>query len=201
MVRHSLRSKLFIAIAALIVLAAATHTLWLTWVGGALVRDDDPSRADLAVVLAGDYYGHRIERAAELVKAGYVPAVLVSGPPYYAVHECDLAIDMMVRKGYPAAWFIAAPNNGLSTREEAAYLLGNMRRRSVRNFLLVTSTYHTRRAARTYRSVERQIGGPPFRTVGAPDEHFRPDSWWRDREGRKIVFFEWCKTAASVLGM
>ena len=59
------------------------------------------------MVLAGDFYGHRIVKAGELVRAGYVPAGLVSGPAgIYGMHECDLAIAFIVRQGYPADWFI-----------------------------------------------------------------------------------------------
>ncbi len=178
----------------------ATRAWWLSRLGYALIRDDGPARADIAVVLAGDSWGYRIAKGAELVKAGYVPAVLVSGPPMYATHECDLAIDMMVRQGYPAAWFIPFPNNSLSTREEAAMVLPELERRGIRSFLLVTSSYHTARAGRAYRALERRAGGPPFRVVAAPDKYFRPGSWWRVREAQKITLFEWTKTVAEALG-
>ena len=80
------------------------HALWLPWLGYLLIHDDGPAKADMAVVLAGDFYGHRIEKAAELVRAGYVPAALVSGPAgMYGNYESDLAIPYIVRKGYPAA--------------------------------------------------------------------------------------------------
>ncbi|MBZ5626003.1 MAG: YdcF family protein [Acidobacteriia bacterium] len=170
--------------------------------GHALIRDEGPTKAEIAVVLAGDDTGHRIEKGAELVRAGYVPAVLVSGPPYYDVHECDLAIAFAVRKGYPAGWFIALPNPTLSTRQEAWFILQELRRRAIHSFLLVTSDYHTARAARIYRAVERAMGGgPDMRVVAAPDEYFREASWWRNREGQKTVFFEWSKTLATALGM
>jgi hypothetical protein len=37
--------------------------------------------------------------------------------------------------------------------------------------------------------------------VAVPGEFFRPDSWWRNREGQKTAFFEWSKTFASALGI
>jgi hypothetical protein len=127
--------------------------------------------------------------------------VLVSGPPDYGVHECDLAIAMMVHEGYPAAWFIALPNESLSTSQEARTILGELQRRGVRSFVLITSTYHTARAARTFRAAERSMGsGPEFRTVAARDQYFDPDSWWRNREAQKIVLLEWTKTVTSVFG-
>jgi uncharacterized SAM-binding protein YcdF (DUF218 family) len=177
--------------------------LWLPVFGYALIHDDGPAKAELAVVPAGDAYGHRILKAAELVKQGYVPAVLVSGPAgVYGQYESDLAIPFAVRHGYSAAWFIPFPNFALSTREEAIAILGELRRRNVHSFLLVTSSYHTARAARAYRSLAAESGaGLTFRTVAAPAEFFLPDSWWRVRESRKIVFTEWSKTIAASLGL
>ncbi len=180
--------------------AALTHSLWLTWLGYGLVRDEGPAKADIAVVLAGDYSGHRVEKAAELVRTGYVPQVMVSGPQYFDIHECDVAIAAAVRKGYPASWFIPWPNSSHSTRDEADSILQELSRRGVHSFLLVTSNYHTARAARIYRAALARAGGPAMRVVAAKDENFHEDSWWRNREGQKIVFFEWWKTIATALG-
>ena len=193
-------------LAACLVLAAAAilgRSLWLPVLGYALVHDDGPAKADIAVVLAGDYEGHRIEKAAELIREGYVPAALISGPPgFYGGHESDYAIAYAVRQGFPAEWFIALPHSALSTREEARVVLAELRRRNVRSFLLVTSDYHSARARRIFLAAARAMGGgPAMRTVTAPGEFFRPDSWWRNREGQKTVFFEWSKTVATALGI
>jgi uncharacterized SAM-binding protein YcdF (DUF218 family) len=193
-------------LAACLLLAAAAllgRSLWLPLLGYALVHDDGPAKADIAVVLAGDSWGHRIEKAAELIREGYVPAALISGPPgFYGLHESDYAIAYAVRLGFPAPWFIPLPHSALSTRDEASVVLVELRRRNVRSFLLITSDFHTARARRIFLAAERQMaGGPAMRTVAAPDEHFRPDSWWRNRESQKTAFFEWTKTFANALGM
>ena len=201
MVRHRLRNFSLFTFLALVLAAWLSHALWLPWFGRALIRDEGPAKAEIAVVLAGDDSGHRIEKAAELVRAGYVPELLVSGPAYYDVYECDVAIAFAVHKGYPARWFIRFPNTTLSTREEASAILQELRRRGIHSFLLVTSDYHTARAARLYRSAAQAMGGGfEMRVVAAPNEYFREDSWWRNREAQKIVFFEWTKTVATVLG-
>jgi uncharacterized SAM-binding protein YcdF (DUF218 family) len=193
--------KILLALVVCGVLAAATHTLWLPWLGYVLIRDDGPAKADIAVVLAGGYTGSRLEKAAELVKQGWVPKVLVSGPPLFDVHETDVCIPMMMRRGYPASWFIACPNSALSTREEAWVILGELKRRQVKSFILVTSNYHSGRARRIYRAVERAMGGgPPFRVVAATDPFFDPADWWKNREGQKAVFLEWSKSLAAALG-
>ena len=193
--------KVLAAFAMVALLLAATHAWWLRAAGYALIFSQPPAKADIAVVLAGDYTGERIETAAQLVKQGYVPAILVSGPAgFYGHAECDLAIDYIVGRGYPRAWFIPFPNPSHSTAEEAVCVLAELRRRNIHSFLLVTSNYHTARARRIYLARERSGGGPPFRTIAAPGGYFRPDDWWRSREAEKIVFFEWCKTIAGATG-
>jgi uncharacterized SAM-binding protein YcdF (DUF218 family) len=197
--RPSFFLKFIVCIAILLALAAATHSWWLAALGRLLVRDEGPAHADIAVVLAGDYYGNRVVRAAELVKQGYVPNVLVSGPHMlYGFYECDLEIPFAVKRGYPESWFVRSPNQALSTREESAAILADLRRRGVHRFLLVTSDYHTARAARIYRRAAPDLD---MRVVAAPDEYFRADGWWRNREGRKIFLVEWMKTVANALGM
>ena len=157
----------------------------------------------MAVVLAGDYWGNRILTAAGLVHAGYVPAVLVSGPPgFYGGSECDFAIQFAIRKGYPAQWFIPAPHGVFNTQDETIALLEDLRRLNVHSFLLVTSNYHTARSRRLFLAAERRMGGGPgLRVVAAPDRFFTADGWWRNREGRKTALLEWFKTIAGALGI
>jgi uncharacterized SAM-binding protein YcdF (DUF218 family) len=197
--RSSFFLKFIVGVVVVLLLAAATHVWWLTALGRVLVRDEGPARADIAVVLAGDYYGNRVVRAAELVKQGYVPNVLVSGPNMlYGLCECDPEIAFAVRQGYPENWFIRAPNAAHSTREEAAAIVADLRGRGVHRFLLVTSDFHTARAGRIYRATAPDLD---VRVVAAPDRYFRADGWWRNREGQKVFLMEWMKTVANAVGM
>jgi uncharacterized SAM-binding protein YcdF (DUF218 family) len=203
-VAHRSRLARFLLIGVVLLIAAAlTRSRWLSWLGYALIHNDGPAKAEIAVVLAGDYYGYRIREAAGLVRAGYVPAALISGPCcFYGNYESELAIAFALRQGNAAQCFIPFPNSALSTKDEAAAILPELRRRHIRSFLLVTSDYHSGRAARIFRAAERAMGGgPAMRVVAAPDQYFRADSWWRSRQGQKIAFTEWCKTFATAVGM
>ena len=197
------RLRFFLLLALISVVLFLTRAWWLAGMAQALIDDERPDKADIAVVLAGDWWGGRILKAGELVRAGYVPLVLVSGPEgNYGFYESDLSIPFAVRHGFPADWFVALPNRSRSTKEEAAAVLPELRRRNVKSFLLVTSNYHTGRARRIYLAAERAAGGgPPFRTVASSDRYFQATSWWRTREGQKTTFLEWSKTVATVFGL
>ncbi len=193
--------KILLAMVALVAAAAITHALWLPWFAYALIRDDGPAKADIAVVLAGDYQGERVVKAAELLREGYVPAVLVSGIyGFYGRTESDLAIAYALSRGYPADGLISFPVRAHSTSEEVSLILPELRRRGIRSFLLVTSTYHTARSARDFLRIDKG-SGIAMRVVAAPTRSFQPDYWWRDRESSKMLLLEWTKTIADFFGI
>ena len=175
--RRSFLFKSSLLLLFLVVVAFLARNAWLPAVGSALVHDEGAAKADIAVVLAGDYWGHRLTKGAELVRQGYVPRVLVSGPPgFYGYNEADAAIHFATGKGYPAEWFIPLRHTGLSTREEADAVLDELRQRNIGSFLLVTSNYHTARARRIYLArgaASRWRAGFPGRRLRRPVLHYR----------------------------
>jgi uncharacterized SAM-binding protein YcdF (DUF218 family) len=101
-------------------LALVFHQALLAAAGSYLVRPGVPEKADIVMVLGGDGTGRRILGGAELVRQGYAPQVLVSGPgSAYGFHECDLAIPFAIRAGYPERFFRHMEHDGHSTRDEA----------------------------------------------------------------------------------
>jgi uncharacterized SAM-binding protein YcdF (DUF218 family) len=168
--------------------------------GEYLVQTDPLVKGDAALVLAGDWNGDRILKAAELSKQGYAPVVLVSGPTnLYGVNEATLAIDYAVHCGYPRDIFVPMISGAFSTREEVAFLGPALRKRGVHRLLIVTSDFHTRRAGKLFR---RDLGRDlEIYMIASPDRHFTPGGWWKDREGQKVLFFEWSKTIATFIGL
>lgn len=163
------------------------------------MRADEPARADAVLVLAGDSWGNRILKGAELVRQGYAPKVLVSGPDgEYGHYESDLAIPFAVEAGYPRSYFIPLPNSARSTLEEAHAVIPEMRRLGIKNVDLVTSSYHTRRAGGVFRHAAPDM---QFHVVAAPDRWFSVHGWWRSREGQKTVFLELTKTISGWFGI
>ena len=136
-------------------------------------------------MLAGDSYGQAYPLCGRSGAAGVRAANVVSGPPVFTTStSATRRSSSRPRQGYPAEWFLPLPNSALSTREEAVVVLDELQRRDVGSFLLVTSDYHTARAARIYRATMRKRGGgPDMRVVAAPDRWFHADGWWKSRKG------------------
>jgi uncharacterized SAM-binding protein YcdF (DUF218 family) len=184
----------------LLLVLAAVHEPLFRSVGYSLVETQAPTQADVIVVLAGGWRGERILKAAELVKAGYAPKVLVSGPmSLYGVNEADLAISLAARNGYDRSSFEPVYAPALSTMDEAHQFAPRLRQLGVRRILLVTSSSHTRRAAATFR---RELGNDvEVCVVAAKEKFFAPENWWHHREGQKTVFYEVSKTVAGWVGL
>jgi uncharacterized SAM-binding protein YcdF (DUF218 family) len=189
----------WLVIPGLLALVLLFHAAILAALGGYLVNAGPPHRADIALVLAGDSRGNRILKAAELVREGYAPKAIVSGPAgIYGFYECDLAIPFAAKAGFPDSYFIHAEHHATSTIEEAEALLPELRKLGAKTVLLITSDFHTRRSGKIFR---RAAPDKTFYVVAAPDPYFTPDGWWHSREGRKTFMFEWMKTVAEWVGL
>ncbi len=182
----------FVLVAAL---AVAFHATWFTWLGDYLVVDQPPCHADIIVVLGGDLQGTRVLKAADLCWQGYAPRVLISGAgDLYGTHESDLAIKWAMAHGYREDLFIPFRYPAQSTRDEEQAVARELRALQVKRFILVTSSFHTRRASLIFHQVAADL---TFCTVASPDRYFSPDGWWKNREGEKTFLFEWTKTIAN----
>ncbi len=188
---------------ALIVLAAAAWLFsksLLTALGSALVEDDGPHKADAILVLGGDEAGFRIMKGAQLAQAGYAPYVIVDGPKTLGGYESDVTIKYAEQNGYPDSLFhpLHLPPGVNSTRAESQYDGLYLKQEKIHKILLVTSNYHTHRAASLMRKSNPSLH---VVVVPAPDQSFTPNSWWKTREGQKTFLLEWLKTVATWLGM
>lgn len=183
----------------LALLVFATSTSWMAWMGGYLVSAEPAAPADIAVVLAGDYYGDRMATAASLVESKLVPRVVVSGPHgIYDTWESDVAIDWAVKQGRPREWFVPVHMDADSTVEEASILVPWLRAHQLKRIIVVTSNFHTRRAGAVWRSL---AGDLEVRVAAAPCRDFATDGWWKTRRGKKQFAFEWQKTIAWWMGL
>jgi uncharacterized SAM-binding protein YcdF (DUF218 family) len=185
--RRAVRRALIIAI----VLLAAV--LVLRNAGRVLVVDQ-PEHADVIVVLDGEY-DVRVSHGLSLLQAGYAPHLLLDASPlfrYYKWNETDLArryIDELPLKERRAS-SVCPVGIAMSTMGEAraaGRCIDGLRAHSV---LLVTSTYHTRRALSIFR---QEVRGMKISVAAADDPLNFDVHWWRRRQWAKITAEEWVK--------
>lgn len=194
--RRAQRGGMLTRLVFLIVLAAFALGLYLFRVpllqacGHFWVVDDAPGPADAVMILGDDnLQGDRATRAAELYRAHWAPRVVASGRPlrpYLSIPDL-MRRDLQIR-GVPDSAILSYPRPVGNTREEAEALRKLAIDHGWRHVLVVTSSYHTRRARFIfYRVWPKDF---EFRIISAHDSDFDPDSWWRSREGLKLVFHE-----------
>ena len=199
------RRRLFVSLVLMALLAAVlviNRTAVLRGLGAMLVRSDTPSSAEVAIVLAGDFRGNRILKACELVRAGLVREVWISGPTeltWYGTNEADAAIRFAAGSGCDTSRLRPIYMPVLSTADEAARFGDMVRQRGLGRILLVTGASHTARAGREFDAVLPSAAH--LSVVAAPERYFSAETWWHTREGQKMMFFEMSKTVASYLGI
>ena len=124
----------------------------VSWFGHQLILEEAPFNADAIVVLAGDVTGERVMKAAELFRASWAPKIFVSSAgSFFDQTEGELATHYAVHRGVPPEVIEVLQSSADSTEEESRFLVAVLRKRGVKRFLLVSSDYHTRRAARVVR--------------------------------------------------
>jgi len=184
----------------LLLLARVAWLPLLTACGGFLIENDGARKADAIVVLGGDHYGDRVVKGAELAKAGYAPVVYVSGPPRLMGFESADEVQFAEKAGYPAGLFqeLHLPGEEESTRTESQFIGEYLAQHGIKSILLVTSNFHTKRAAKLWRQENPKL---QITVVPSPTPFFTPDTWWKTRPGQKIFTYEWMKTLSVMAGI
>jgi uncharacterized SAM-binding protein YcdF (DUF218 family) len=191
-----------------IAVAGLSALLFLPGAGRFLVVADPPEHADAIVVLAGSY-PDRILEAVELYREGLAPRILLCREPdtggFRRADQLGVTLprphdlNRMVAEqlGVPSAAIEVLDRAGGSTYEEAQIVLDQVKRRGYSSVILVTSKYHTRRAAAIYRFLA--AGGVTLIVRPARDDDFQSEGWWRDRVSTRRLIIEYQKLLSFVL--
>lgn len=164
-----------------------------------LIREDQLVKSDVIVALAGDHRSHREKRAAELYHQGWANKVVVSGLKHpLGFHTGEAAKKYVMSLGVTET-DISMITETLNTRAEGAALEKLMRDQGWRSAIIVTSAFHSRRAAYT---VEKAAPGLTFYSspVAAVAPEWEPQDWWSRREDVFITtreFVSWANTLVN----
>lgn len=176
----------------LAILFALTLGLWLARfkilqaAGDFLIVQDKLTRADAIVVLGGPDES-RPQMAAKLYFRGYAPKIIATAgdslPDYMIMFGKDLTASKLnylwltKRRNVPEEDVIII-NQGTSTYEEALLIADYAKKEKLKKIIVVTSSYHTRRARWVFRKV---LGPEGVEVLICPATHRSyVKEWWRN---------------------
>ena len=204
--RHVWRA-VSIAIATFALLLLAIYVVRapiLRWIGHQLVRSDLVETSDAIVVLSGGDEDREIE-AADLYAAKAAPLMIITTARESKAlpelvrrgvrveREVDVRRRYLRELGVPDSAIVLLPQEAKSTFDEATYFAVWNKAHPVKSILLVTSVFHTRRAAFIF---ERALAGTGVVVRARPStlDRFDPNTWWQDRNTLLEGLVEWQKT-------
>lgn len=165
--------------------------LFFSLTSGGFLVVNNPQRADVIVVLAGETY-RRPNRGVELLSQGDAQRMLLdvpAGEMVYGHNAVDLARDYI--RQLPQSQLVAVCSIfGLSTKTEAQDVARCLQSSGAHSVLVVTSDYHTRRALSIFR---HELPQYTIYVASTPEpDQFSP-SWWKVRQWSKTNFDEWIR--------
>lgn len=199
-----LLSGVALLLAALLALGVFTITA-----GHFLTAVDTYSQADAIVVLGGDGGDFfRVQQGVDLFNEGYAPVVVFSGgislkDTGLACSSAQLSLEAAQELGLPDGAAIIA-DGAQSTYDEAMNLSRLTQQRRWHSLIVVTDLFHTRRAARTFRTL---LPDTTIYLSAAHDPNVDASRWWQTEEGLIAVFneviklvFYWAKYGITPIG-
>ena len=175
----------------------------LTGIANVLVYEDQLVKSEAIVVLVGSRSGNRMEAAVKLYHRGLGKKLVFSGYQVYpGTYSHVLMKAYAIKLGVPEKNIITSnPEGEISTRGESLSNLFLLKNNNIKNFILVTSAYHTKRSKMMYERAKSVLNLDIKFLVYPVQDHFTPiDGWWKSRAGKKGIFLEFLKLPAYYFG-
>lgn len=170
-------------------------------VGAWLIVADPPLRADAIVPLAGDRI--RVTYAGKLLAQHQAQwfaitdmqlAPRAANKPY-----AQLVVDQASREGVPQAQIVIVPGTVATTYQEIQQILRCAQAQGWQSVIIVTNTYHTRRAGAIVHQIFRN-SGITISIQPVANDWYQPATWWRSAEGWRVTAEEYGKYALYLVG-
>ncbi len=197
--RILLASGLILSIA-LLALAIVLSPPGLQALGNFLMIRDPLIPVDSVIAVSGDG-AERTLTASALLQQGYAHWLILSGSRRGAAPggATAMMLRMALRVGIPRDQ-ILVDDQSLSTFDNARNSAQLMQVHGLRRAILVTSPYHTRRAAWIFRT-EFSRHRLEIRVYAAEESFFEVRQWWMREQDRGLVVREYEKMLAFLLGI
>jgi len=153
-----------------------------------------PKQADAIIVLSGGQ--ERVEKAAELYKAGYAPSIILSNAKESTSSSGDM-LQTAFNLGIPHD-AIFTENAAESTYQNAEFTLPIMKEHDFKSAIVVSSDFHMRRVKLLFYSVYKK-SEIELTYVGSTSG-YNAKRWWSDRKSRETTFNEYVKMIGNTFG-
>jgi uncharacterized SAM-binding protein YcdF (DUF218 family) len=188
-----------------LLLLMGAGTWWLAAGGSYLVKKDTPIPADAIVVLMGSL-DDRIQEAIDLYRAGYGKKLImvqetssvirgVKRTPIFVPSKAQRCRDAFIKAGIPDSNILILNDQAESTSDEAKAVQWYMEfHPQMDTILLVSSSFHTRRASMIFKNTLSQVN-PAVTVLASPSKYtrFKTKGWWKDSWSRQQGVREYAK--------
>lgn len=196
----------------LIFILIVSYKIWLPIPGTLLLVKDNLQKADCIMPLKGCYYKYK--KTVELYNEGYAKSIVVTVLPdqeefvkYFYFREKVLGLEEINDREFTlrALEYFGKDSNGVyftesevtSTYDEVVAVRDLMLKKGFKSLIVVTSTYHMRRALMIFKLVFRGSGIKIYNCT-AKNELYDPTRWWRKEIDVKIVSSEYLSIAFNI---
>ncbi|NJJ41646.1 YdcF family protein [Paenibacillus apii] len=159
-----------------------------------LFVSDHLRRVDVIIVLSGGE--GRVEKAAQLYKAGYSPFLILTNSKGHSSKFGNM-IETALALGIPAK-AILTEDRALSTYENAKFTLPLMKEQHFSSAIVVSSDFHMRRVKFIFNQFYKKTGIDLI-YAGAVSG-YNEKRWWSDPYSREITITEYTKMVGNALG-
>lgn len=173
--------------------------------GKRLVYSQQLKQADLIFILMGSIPDRALQ-ASDIYRQGYAKHILFANEQQFGAEKLkQYGIELettasiikrtLVKLGVAEKHIEALPNIATSTQDEAKLLRDYIiQHPEIKNIILVSSSYHTRRASIIFtKAMAKANLNVTIMMSENPYSDFKPVKWWKDRASSYMVLLEHLK--------
>ena len=202
-----MKRKVIISLIAILILMLSQYKLLLTGYARFFTIDNSVYGVDAPIVILSGGLVTRIPKALELYEKGYGRRLLLTTERplnsrlAYLFPTNEQGAEKIAQALNIQVEFEVVPSlkgGATSTFDEAYDLLAFCSKEKLKHLIIVTDSFHTRRALYAFKKVF-QGSGVNVEASAAPNEIYSEENWWRSDKGISAYLLEPIKFAVYLL--
>jgi uncharacterized SAM-binding protein YcdF (DUF218 family) len=202
-----MRHKFFISLLVLVIILLSQYKILLTSYANFFTIDNPTHGVNTPILILAGGPATRVPRALELYEEGYGNRLLVTTErPLNSKVAHLFATNEQIAKRISQELNIqtelevvpSLKGGATSTLDEAHDLLDFCSKEKIKHLIIVTDSFHTRRALYAFKKVF-QRSGIKLEASAAPNEIYSEENWWHSDRGISAYLLEPIKFAVYLL--